>query len=133
LNNGRGNNIKYLPYAFTEQGVAMLATILRTSVAAEVSIKIMRAFVIMKKYISSNLLEQKYVNNLVMKHEEQINNNTFNLVEFDQIKHEYGKNSFAMSPSQWIKRTNSTGIISKAGRYSYGTFAHPDIAFEFAS
>ncbi len=64
---------------------------------------------------------------------EQINNNTFNLVEFDQIKHEYGKNSFAMSPSQWIKRTNSTGIISKAGRYSYGTFAHPDIAFEFAS
>ena len=64
---------------------------------------------------------------------EQINNNTFNLVEFDQIKHEYGKNSFAMSPSQWIKRTNSIGIISKAGRYSYGTFAHPDIAFEFAS
>jgi hypothetical protein len=62
-----------LPYVFTEQGVAMLATILRTSVAAEVSIKIMRAFVIMKKYISSNLLEQKYVNNLVMKHEEQIN------------------------------------------------------------
>ena len=60
------------PYVFTEQGVAMLATILRTSVAAEVSIKIMRAFVAMRKYIYSNSLEQKYINNLVMKHEEQL-------------------------------------------------------------
>ena len=38
-----------------------------------------------------------------------------------------------MSPTQWIKRTNSIGFISKGGRYSIGTFAHPDIAFEFAS
>ena len=64
---------------------------------------------------------------------EQFHNSTFNLVEFDQIKTEYGKNSFAMSPSQWIKRTNAIGFISKGGRYSIGTFAHPDIAFEFAS
>ena len=64
---------------------------------------------------------------------EQLHNPNFNLVEFDQIKTEYGKNSFAMSPSQWIKRTNSIGIISKGGKYSIGTFAHPDIAFEFAS
>ena len=55
------------------------------------------------------------------------------MVEFDQIKTEYGRNSFAMSPSQWIKRTNAIGIISKGGRYSIRTFAHPDIAFEFAS
>ena len=64
---------------------------------------------------------------------EEIHNQDFNLVEFDQIKTEYGKNSFAMSPTQWIKRTNAIGIISKGGRYSIGTFAHPDIAFEFAS
>ncbi|MBQ2835335.1 MAG: KilA-N domain-containing protein [Clostridia bacterium] len=64
---------------------------------------------------------------------EQINNVNFNLVEFDQIKTEYGKNSFAMSPTQWIKRTNAIGIVSKGGKYSIGTFAHPDIAFEFAS
>ena len=64
---------------------------------------------------------------------EQLHNANFNLVEFDQIKTEYGKNSFAMSPTQWIKRTNSIGIIAKGGRYSIGTFAHPDIAFEFAS
>ena len=64
---------------------------------------------------------------------EQIHNIDFNLVEFDQIKTEYGKNTFAMSPKQWIKRTNAIGILSKGGRYSIGTFAHPDIAFEFAS
>ena len=64
---------------------------------------------------------------------ESLHNIDFNLVEFDQIKRESGKNSFSMSPSQWIKRTSATGIISKAGRYSMGTFAHPDIAFEFAS
>ena len=64
---------------------------------------------------------------------EQIHNEDFNLVEFDQIKTEYGKNSFAMSPTQWIKRTNAIGILSKGGRYSIGTYAHPDIAFEFAS
>ncbi|MBR6641295.1 MAG: KilA-N domain-containing protein [Clostridia bacterium] len=64
---------------------------------------------------------------------EQIHNMDFNLVEFDQIKTEYGKNSFAMSTTQWIKRTNAIGIVSKGGRYSIGTYAHPDIAFEFAS
>ncbi len=61
------------PYVFTEQGVAMLATVLRTSVAAEVSIRIMRAFVAMRKYISTGLVEQKYINNLVFKHEDDIN------------------------------------------------------------
>ena len=70
LENGRGHNIKYMPYVFTEQGVAMLATILRSKVAEEVSIRIMDAFVSMKKYISSNLIEQKYINNLVIEHEE---------------------------------------------------------------
>lgn len=38
-----------------------------------------------------------------------------------------------MSPTQWVKRTNAIGIVSKGGKYSIGTFAHPDIAFEFAS
>lgn len=54
------NMSRTLPYVFTEQGVAMLATILRTKVAEEVSIRIMDAFVAMRKYISSNLIEQKY-------------------------------------------------------------------------
>ena len=61
---------------------------------------------------------------------EEIHNQNFNLIEFDQIKTEYGKNSFAMSPTQWIKRTKAIGIIPKGGRYSIGTYAYPDIAFE---
>ena len=50
----RGYNIKYLPYAFTEQGIAMLSSVLRTKVASEVSVNIMRTFVEMRKFISSN-------------------------------------------------------------------------------
>lgn len=68
----QGKYSKYLPYAFTEQGVAMLATILRTRVAEEVSIKIMDAFVAMRKYISTNLIEQKYINILVLEDHEKI-------------------------------------------------------------
>lgn len=58
--------------AFTEEGVAMLATVLKSDVAAKVSIAIMDAFVSMRHYINSNLLEQKYINNQVMKDTEDI-------------------------------------------------------------
>ena len=68
----RDNMSRSLPYAFTEQGVAMLATILRTKVAEIVSIRIMDAFVSMRKYISNNLIEQKYINNMVIEHDSQI-------------------------------------------------------------
>lgn len=60
------------PYVFTEQGIAMLATVLKTKVASNVSIKIMRTFVEMRKYINSSLIEQKYINNMVIKHEDEI-------------------------------------------------------------
>ena len=50
----------------------LLATILKTKVATEVSIKIINAFVVMRKYISYNLLEQKYINNLVLEHDKRI-------------------------------------------------------------
>ena len=60
------------PYVFTEQGIAMLATVLKTKVASNVSIKIIRTFVEMRKYINSSLIEQKYINNMVIKHEDEI-------------------------------------------------------------
>lgn len=50
----RGNNLKYLPYVFTEQGVAMLSAVLRTPRAVEVSVDIMNAFVEMRKFIENN-------------------------------------------------------------------------------
>ena len=65
---------------------------------------------------------------------ECLNNPDFNLTEYREIKiNEVGLTGYTMSPTQWIKRTNAKGMISKGGKYSIGTFAHPDIAFEFAS
>ncbi len=63
---------RYNPYVFTEEGVAMLATVLKTKVASEISVSIMQAFVAMRKYISTNLIEQKYINNQVLKNVEDI-------------------------------------------------------------
>ena len=70
---------RYKVRVFTEQGVAMLATILKTKVATEVSIRIMDAFVAMRHYISSNLIEQKYINNMVLEDNERINKNTVDI------------------------------------------------------
>ncbi len=64
---------------------------------------------------------------------EQMHNPTFNVTEFSNIKNEAGSNGFVLSSKQWIEKTNAIGIISKTGRYGGGTFAHKDIAFEFAS
>ena len=51
---GRGQNLKYLPYVFTEQGISMLSPLLNSEIAIHVSINIMRAFVEMRKFISAN-------------------------------------------------------------------------------
>jgi hypothetical protein len=64
---------------------------------------------------------------------EQINNPNFKGVEFDTFKNEAGSNAFVLSPQKWIEATQAIGIISKSGRYGGGTYAHRDIAFEFAS
>ena len=69
---GRGQHRKYLPYVFTEYGVTMLAGILNSKLAIKMSLKIVDAFVTMKKYISSNLLEQRFINNMVLDHDERI-------------------------------------------------------------
>jgi hypothetical protein len=63
---------------------------------------------------------------------EQINNPDFKVVEFDHFKMQAGLNSFVLSVSEWIDKTNAIGFIVKKGRYG-GTYAHKDIAFEFGS
>ena len=63
---------------------------------------------------------------------EQLHNPNFKRIEFDAFRNESGSNSFTLTPKKWIETTNSIGIISKSGRYG-GTYAHKDIAFEFAS
>lgn len=79
----KGHNLKYLPYAFTEQGIAMLSSILRSQRAIQINIQIMRAFVQMRQFIKSHKelssklekLEQKY-----SQHDEEIQ------IIFDIIK-----------------------------------------------
>ena len=63
---------------------------------------------------------------------EQLHNPDFNPVEFDGIRKQAGLNSFTLTPKQWVALTGAVGLSSKAGRYG-GTYAHQDIAFEFAS
>ena len=61
------------PHVFTELGVAMLSSVLKTEIANKVSVNIIRAFVNMRKYIKTNLIEQTYINNLVLEHDTKIN------------------------------------------------------------
>lgn len=64
---------------------------------------------------------------------EKIHNPEFNRVGFDTVRMQAGLNSFTISPSKWIETTNAKGIFTKSGRYDSGTYAHEDIALEFAS
>ena len=63
---------------------------------------------------------------------ERLNNPDFNPIEFDGFRNQAGLNSFVLTSKQWVEKTNAIGIVSKAGRYG-GTYAHKDIAFEFAT
>ena len=64
---------------------------------------------------------------------EKLHNLKFNSIEFDAFRSESGSNSFSLTPQRWIEKTNAVGLVSKAGRYGGGTYAHKDISFEFAS
>ncbi len=64
---------------------------------------------------------------------EELSNEDFNSAEFSRIKNEAPKKSFTMTPSQWCTTVNAIGMTYSKGKYSIGTFAHSDIALEFAS
>lgn len=81
--------------------------------------------------VISNWLTTKYTIQF-MGAWERLHNRGFNLIEYHKIKNEVGTNGFIISSSMWIKQTKAIGIRSSAGRYG-GTFAHKDIAFEFAT
>lgn len=66
-NDGRGKHRKYLPYVFTEQGIAMLSAVLRNDIAIQVSISIMKSFVEMRRFISNNALLFERISNVELK------------------------------------------------------------------
>src|SRR3989344_511047 len=92
LKTGRGKHRKYLPYVFTEQGVAMLSAVLNSETAVKVSVQIMGAFVAMRKFLLNNAqlfqrldkTEQK-----LLEHDNKFEQ-VFNLIESKEIKPEKG-------------------------------------------
>jgi phage regulator Rha-like protein len=76
----RGLNIKYPPYAFTEQGVAMLSSVLRSKRGVQVNIEIMRAFVRLRQMLASNANLERRLNELEKKYDSQFK------VVFDAIR-----------------------------------------------
>ena len=82
LNGKRGEHLKYMPYAFTENGIAMLSGVLRSSTAIEINIRIMRAFVAMRRVLA-------YVEPLLSRMESverrQITDQSKNEARFDEI------------------------------------------------
>jgi DNA-binding PadR family transcriptional regulator len=80
LKRGRGKHRKYLPYAFTEQGVAMLSSVLNSKRAIKVNIEIMRAFVRLREMLASNKELARRLDELEKKYDKQ-----FKLV-FDAIR-----------------------------------------------
>lgn len=82
--------------------------------------------------VIKNWLRTKYTVQFLWLWEKMYNKN-FKLVEYDQFKNEAWERSFVLSPKKWIETTNAIWVISKSWKYNGGTFAHKDIAFEFAS
>jgi hypothetical protein len=96
LEKGRGKYRKYLPYAFTEQGVAMLSSVLRSPRAVRVNIEIMRAFVRLRRLLQSNKELAAKLAELETKYDGQ-----FKIV-FDAIRE-------LMTPPETPKRTIGFG------------------------
>ena len=64
---------------------------------------------------------------------EKLNNELFKPTDFEGFRSKPGENAFTISPKRWIEITNAVGIKVKSGRHGGGTYAHRDIALEFAS
>ena len=67
LENGRGKYSKYLPFAFTEQGIAMLSSVLKSNIAVEINISIMRTFVAIRKFASEYVELSNKIDELELK------------------------------------------------------------------
>jgi hypothetical protein len=64
---------------------------------------------------------------------ESLSNPQFDVIKFNEVLADAGRNTFTMSPTRWSESTAAIGIVTKKGRYGGGTFAHKDIALEFCS
>jgi len=100
----RGEHSKYLPYAFTEQGVAMLSSVLRSTRAVKVNIEIMRTFVRLRQILASNTQLARKLDALEKKYDTQFK------VVFDAIRQ-------LMAPPEPKKRKIGFLVKERAARY----------------
>ena len=110
----RGYNIKYLPYAFTEQGVGMLATVLRTEIAEEVSVRIMDAFAEMRKFINTNGQLFYEINNIKYRLSEHDKNFDIIFNELQKTKKEEFKEKVFFEGQIWDSYELIIDIIKSA-------------------
>ncbi|MET0500123.1 MAG: ORF6N domain-containing protein [Candidatus Binatia bacterium] len=104
LKTGRGRHRKYLPFAFTEQGVAMLSSVLRSKRAVQVNIEIVRAFVRLRQMLASNTQLATKLADMEKKYDAQFK------VVFDAIRQ-------LMTPPQSKKRKIGFVVEEKAAAY----------------
>ncbi|MGM9882448.1 MAG: ORF6N domain-containing protein [Bacilli bacterium] len=109
----QGKYSKYLPYVFTEQGVAMLATILKTDVAEKVSIRIMDAFVTMRKYLGTNNYSER-ISNLEMKYISLDNNVRLIQKSLDELSSKEENNHIFFDNQIYDAYSLLINILSKA-------------------
>ncbi len=89
---GRGQHRKYLPYVFTEQGVAMLSAVLNSKTAIEISVRIMSAFIEMRKFIQTNAQVFQRLDRIELKQidYDQKFDKLFSLMESGEVKQKSG-------------------------------------------
>lgn len=116
-NENKKGGRRYLPYVFTEQGIAMLSAVLRSDIAIQVSISIMNTFVEMRHFISNNALLFEHISNVELKQ-----------LEYQKQTDE---KSEQMLPCMSItKKAVSSAFISKVGFHSQNLF---DILYSSSS
>ena len=106
LKHGRGQHRKYLPYVFTEQGVAMLSSVINSERAILVNVEIMRAFVRLRKMLASNVALSRKLAALEKKYDEQFK------VVFDAIR--------ALMTPKADRSRKKIGFQLKEHRAAYG-------------
>ena len=113
---GRGQHKKYLPYVFTEQGIAMLSALLKTDIAVQVSIKIMKAFIEMRKFLINNSQVFERLTNVeykLLEHDKKFDK-VFN--ELEKGKDEEFKQKIFFQGQIWDSYSLIVDLIKKANK-----------------
>ena len=124
LNNSRGHNIKYLPYVFTENGIAMLSGVLRSPTAVKVNIRIMRAFTATQRFFAANAQMFQRIE-VIEYHQLELAPHQHNTPEENkQIKDEEGDGLWKDKPHKKCQKDTDARWTQKGGVNYFGYKNH---------